>query len=222
MARMPRNVIGGEIYHVINRATNRRKIFSTAKEYREFITLLALAQKRFRVAVYAFAIMPNHIHFLLSPHGENDMSRFMHWLFTTHGNGYRAKTDTVGEGHVYQGRYKSFVVQNDEHYYTVLKYVEQNPLRAGLVARAEDWQWGSAWVRLCADREEKESLLTKSFLDLPSNYREWVNEMESKISLEQVRKSVNRNTPFGSDEWTKEMYAILGVEPPRPRGRPRK
>jgi putative transposase len=219
---MPRNALGGHIYHVLNRATNRRQIFSTTKDYQEFLTLLVLAQKRFSVEVYAFAVMPNHIHLILSPKGDDDMSRFMHWLFTTHANSYRTNTETIGDGHVYQSRYKSFVVQDDEYYYTVLKYVEQNALRAGLVARAEDWPWGSAWVRLRSTQEEKKGLLAPSYLLLPGNYESWVNDGQDGTTLNVIRKSVNNGIPYGSDKWTKEAFEIFGIEPLRPRGRPKK
>jgi putative transposase len=222
MVRMARNILGGQIYHVINRATSRRKIFSSPKDYQEFLLFLALAKKQFSVDVYAFAVMPNHIHLLLSPKGDNDMSRFMHWLFTTHANTHRTKTETVGEGHVYQGRYKSFVIQDDEHYYTVLKYVEQNPLRAGLVKRAEDWQWGSAWTRINTPKEKQATLLTPSFLDLPEPHQKWINDALDDATVDDMRKSVNRSLPYGSPEWKNDMFALLGIDPPRPRGRPNK
>jgi putative transposase len=148
------------------------------------------------------------------------MSRFMHWLCTTHANGHRTKTETIGEGHVYQGRYKSFVIQDDEHYYTVLKYVEQNPLRAGLVKRTENWEWGSARIRLSDEIEKKKNLLAPSFLELPEHYDEWINEGQDAPILEGLRKSVNKDLPYGSDEWVNKIFAASGIEPPRPRGRP--
>lgn len=219
MVRMIRNVMGGQIYHVMSRATNRKTIFTTPKEYQEFLLLLQLAQKQFPVAVYAFALMPNHVHLLLSPKGDMDLSRFMHWLLTTHASIFRTHTETIGEGHVYQGRYKSFLIQNDEHYFTVLKYVEQNALRAGLVSRAEDWEWGSAWFRVYAPKKD---IISKSFLDLPEYYRDWINDAQEEKTLEHLRASVNKSLPFGSGEWKEQVYSVLGISPPRPKGRPRK
>jgi putative transposase len=85
---------------------------------------------------------------VLWPHGDGDLGRWMQWLLTTHVHGYRAAHHS--SGHVWQGRFKAFAIEEDHHLLTVLRYVERNPLRAGLVERAEDWPWSSlrAWRQL--------------------------------------------------------------------------
>ena len=88
-------------------------------------------------------LMPNHYHLVLRPQVDGEMSRFMGWVGGTHTMRYHAHYQTSGYGHVYQQRNKSFPIQDDEHFLVVCRYVERNALRAELVARAEDWRWGS-------------------------------------------------------------------------------
>ena len=88
-----------------------------------------------------YCLMPNHFHLVLWPLGDNDLGRWMQWLLTAHVHGYRKRYR--GSGHVWQGRFKAFPIEQDEHLRILLRYVERNPLRAGLVARAEDWVWSS-------------------------------------------------------------------------------
>src|SRR5208282_2122162 len=91
----------------------------------------------------AYCLMPNHFRLLLWPRGDRGLSQFMQWLTLTHNQRWHAHQHTAGSGHLYQGRFKSFPVQSDDHFLTVCRYVERNALRAGLAERAEDWPWGT-------------------------------------------------------------------------------
>lgn len=91
--------------------------------------------------------MPNHWHLVLWPQADGQLSEFMHWLTMTHAQRLHAHRRDGAGGHVYQGRFKSFPVQEDEHFLVLMRYVERNALRAGKVARAEDWQWSCLWRR---------------------------------------------------------------------------
>src|SRR6266850_1096513 len=95
--------------------------------------------------VLAYCVMPNHWHLVLWPRADGDFSHYVGWLTLTHTQRWHAYQHTVGTGHLYQGRFKSFPVQTDEHVLTVCRYVERNPVRAGLVPQAEHWRWGSLW-----------------------------------------------------------------------------
>ena len=105
------------------------------------------AHDRFPMRILSWCVMPTHWHFVLWPRRDGELSAFMGWLSLTHAQRWKTAHDAVGRGHVYQGRFKNFVIERDEHLLAVLRYVEQNPLRANLVKRAEAWQWGSLWVR---------------------------------------------------------------------------
>jgi putative transposase len=95
----------------------------------------------------AYGVMPNHWHLVLWPRADGDVSRCVGWLTLMHTQRWHAHHHTTGTGHLYQGRFKSFPVQTDAHFLTVCRYVERNPVRAGLVPRAERWRWGSLWQR---------------------------------------------------------------------------
>src|SRR5262249_39193998 len=126
-------------------ANARLAIFTKEGDYEAFVRVLAEAIARHKMRLLAYCLMPNHFHLVLWPRRDGDLSRFMGWLTLTHTQRWHAHHQTAGTGHLYQGRFKSFPVQCDEHLSTVCRYVERNALRAGLVARAEAWRWGSLW-----------------------------------------------------------------------------
>ncbi len=140
--------------------------------------------------------MPNHWHFLLYPQKDGNLGIFMHRFTNAHTRQVRAQTKTNGTGPLYQGRYKSFIIEGDFHFLTVLKYIERNPVRAQLVQEVENWQWGSAWRRIHGSKEQKK-LISTTPVELPSNYVQWINTPESIEELENIRVSVNKGSPYG-------------------------
>ena len=115
MPRHARVAIGGVVYHVINRANGRVRIFDADKDYRHFESLLREGVELVGMRILAYCIMPNHWHLVLYPHEDGDLSEFMRWVTTTHVRQYRVATNSVGHGHLYQGAYKSFPVEEDKH-----------------------------------------------------------------------------------------------------------
>ena len=200
MPRKPRVDVGGYAQHVINRANERVKFFHTEKDYQEFDDLLVEACERSGVRLIAYALMPNHWHLVLYPQNDGDVGRMIHWLTTTHSARVRVRTETIGSGHVYQGRYKSFLVETDNYLLSVVKYVERNPVRAKLVHHAEDWRWGSAYRRIFGTQKSK-MLLSPSPTPLPLGYRKWVNNADSTSELEEIRVSLDKNLPYGGIDW---------------------
>ena len=222
MPRQARVAVADVIYHVINRANGRATIFHNDKDYQHFEALLQEARDLTDMRILSYCIMPNHWHLLLYPHTDTALSEFMSWLTSTHVRQYRTKTETIGYGHLYQDRYKSFPVETNAYCQTLIRYVEQNPLRAKLVTRAEDWRWSSLW------RREKGSVAQKRLLSplpttLPNNYLASVNENLSEEILNTVRYSVNKGKPYGREEWvdaTVEKFDLMYTL--RHPGRPRK
>ncbi|MFA6797332.1 MAG: transposase [Candidatus Paceibacterota bacterium] len=201
---MPRNNrvdIEGEIYHVINRSNARMQIFNTDEDYELFEAVLKEVKDRTNMKIYSYCIMPNHWHFIVSPKNDGDLSKFMAWLTMTHTQRWHAMHKSIGTGHLYQGRYKSFLVQSNEYFNQVCRYVERNPVRAKLIKKAEDWKWGSLWKREKGNIEQQK-LLNIWPVDIPKNYLDWVNESEPIEILESVRGSVNKGKPFGKMSWT--------------------
>ena len=143
----------------------------------------------------------------------------MRWLTVTHTQRWHASHRTSGTGPLYQGRFKSFPIEEDDHLLTVLRYVERNALRANLVARAEDWRWSSLPRRLRADPGEAPD---RGPVALPANWLSFVNRPETEAELQRLRRSVVRGAPFGDVEWQRRTADQLGLQSTlQPRGRPR-
>ena len=220
MPRSPRVAVGGLVYHALNRAVQGTVLFRRDSDYEAFEQVLEEACALLPMRVLAYCVMPNHWHFLLWPVADGDLSEFLRWLTQTHTQRYHIAHGSVGSGPIYQGRFKSFPVQSDEHLLTVARYVERNPLRAGLVERAEDWRWGSLWRRMRGDALEQ-FLLNSWPIRRPRNWVAWVNEPQSQAELAGVRQSIMRGRPFGQEPWVNDTAKRLGLESSlRPRGRP--
>lgn len=209
------------MYHIINRANGRQTIFHNKEEYLHFEDLLTKAQELNNMRILAYTLMPNHWHLVLHPRQDGDLSVFMQWLTLTHTQQYHSRTKTIGYGHLYQGRYKSFLVAKDNYLLQLIRYVERNPLRAKLVKRAEDWRWGSAYRKTHRTAQEQ-ALLSDPIIELPADYPAWLNTPEEMDTLSHIRQSVNKGTPYGASKWVKKMvekFDLLSTT--RSRGRPR-
>src|SRR5438876_11827240 len=147
MPRTARAVEAGTIYHVLNRGNGRMRLFHKPADYAAFERVLAEACKRFDVMLLAYCLMPNHWHLVLLPRSATALARFMGWLCVTHVRRHHQHYHSSGGGHLYQGRFKSFPAENDPYLLTLLRYVESNALRAGMVRVAQDWRWCSLWAR---------------------------------------------------------------------------
>jgi len=145
MPRPPRADEAGGLYHALNRGNLRADIFKKEDDYVAFEKILFEALQLYQVELFSYQLMSNHYHLVLRPLVNGEMSRFMGWVNGTHTMRYHAHYHTGGMGHVYQQRFKSFPIQDDEHFFVVCRYVERNALRAGLVSDAQDWKWGSLW-----------------------------------------------------------------------------
>ena len=222
MPRRLRECDGNIIYHVLNRAVGRGTLFNKKQDYEAFEQVLAETVERSSTRLLSYAVMPNHWHLLVWPREDGELSEVMRWLSVTHTQRWHAHYHTAGTGPLYQGRFKSFPVQSDEHFLTVARYVERNALRANLVKRAQDWQWSSLWRR-CQRDKSLTDFLAKWPIATPTDWLRRVNRPLTKGELEAVRRSVQRGAPFGGDRWSARIVRQLGLESSlRPRGRPRK
>jgi putative transposase len=222
MPRVARQCPGGVIYHVLNRSVARISLFRSDKDFLAFEKTLLEALDRLAVEVLAYSIMPNHWHLVLRPHRDGDLSKFMQWLTLAHAQRWRTSHGTVGFGPLYQGRFKSFPIQCDDHLLVVLRYVERNALRAKLVSRAELWRWSSLYRRLSGTAQERE-MLSKWPIDLPRNWIKLVNEPQTGAEEDAMRVSIYKSRPFGTPAWQRKVGKELGlVSCFRAVGRPKK
>jgi putative transposase len=212
------------VYHVLNRANGRLRLFKKDADFAAFEQVLTEARERVPVRILGYVLLSNHWHFVVWPRqGQDDqVSEFFRWLTVTHSQRWHAHHGTAGMGHVYQGRFKSFPIASDPHYLAVLRYVERNPLRAELVQKAETWRWGSLYRRTQGTPEER-ALLSTGPVPLGKLWTDHVNQPQTEAELEAIRRSVIRGQPFGRERWQTKISRQLGLEYTlRPRGRPRK
>jgi len=219
MGRPKRIALGGYVYHVLNRANGRLRIFRKQGDFQAFEQILGEGIERFEMRICGYCLMGNHWHLLLWPRRNSDLSVFMRWITLTHVQRFHSSHGTVGIGHLYQGRYKSFPVQDNSYYLTVMRYIESNPLRAGLVKNAADWPWSSFAAR--NDRESQFPLSDGPVI-LPSNWSELVHRTIDHRRLETIKNSINRCSPLGDKEWTRTTAVKMNLESTlRQKGRPR-
>jgi putative transposase len=212
MTRPRRSLSAGIVYHVLNRAAKKAPIFWTEQDYDAFLGVVAEAKRRIPVRIFAYIAMPNHWHFLIEGSADGAISRFMHWLTTTHATRWNIAHSKRGEGAVYQSRFKAIAVQDGLHLFRVWRYVERNALRSNLVTRAEEWRWSS----LAAPRDQN-TLLDPSPLLLPADWIDVVNEPQNESEIAAIRSHTNREIPYGDAEWEARFGRHAGA-----RGRPTK
>ncbi|MGI8978655.1 MAG: transposase [Pirellulaceae bacterium] len=207
MPRRPRFAQAGYVFHVLNRGAGRQTLFESNSDYDAFVALIEHAKRQVPMRVLAYCVMPTHWHLVLWPETDDALSEYMRWLTVTHTQRWHARRQTAGTGPVYQGRFKSFPVQEDEHLLSVCRYVERNALRANLCTRAEHWKWSSAWaggicpVGLCAWPVPKST-----------DWLAHVNEPQTDAELAAIRHSVIHGRPYGANDWVNQTARKLGLE----------
>lgn len=205
MPRFHRNPPAGYVYHVLNRANRRSTLFTHADDYDAFIQVVRESLLLHPVRILHYCVMPNHWHFVLWPTADDQLARFMHHLTTTHATRWNRFRELTGSGHVYQGPYKFFPIQEDDHYYHVGRYVVRNARRANLVARVEDWPWSSVLnlgaIPLC-----------EGPLPIGGDWLQWVNQPQSLAELAALRHAVLRGCPYGDETWRQDTARALGIE----------
>ncbi len=197
MPRSARGLVDGGLYHILNRGNGRQKVFHKDADYTAFLDLVAQMLERYDVDLYAYCVMPNHYHLVVKAIKSEDLSDGMRWFSTTHVRRYHKHYKT--SGHLWQGRYKSFAVEDDDHFLTLLRYVEGNPVRAGLVASSVDCVWSSHRERIKVNesseiveegilsREKGKVLLSPLPIALPSDWTAYVDTPLSDAELEKLR-----------------------------------
>jgi putative transposase len=221
MPRLRRTAPGGYVYHVLNRANARRRIFDTPWDYCAFEDILGEIQERIPMRILAWCVMPNHWHLLLWPREDDQLSDYLRLVTLTHTQRWHAFRGSAGTGHLYQGRFKSFIVQHDAHFLSVCRYVEANALRANLVRRAEDWRWSSL-SRTCRVKTNPPHIDAWP-LPRPAGWAQFVNQPVGSPDLETLRRCAQRGTPYGEKSWVEDVARQLGLESTlHRRGRPEK
>ena len=226
MPRPPRPIADGLIYHVINRGNNRQPVFLGEGDYAAFLTAIADLKERKPFDLYGYCLMANHIHLLLGPR-KGSISRIVQSLLVSHTHRYHRFHHTGGQ--VWQGRFKSPVIQDDEHLLTVLRYIEANPLRAKLVERAGEYRWSSfaCHGNGCADElldtVPAYELLAAQPAGRQRRWSAYVHRTPDEAELAAINRSSEMGLPYGERSWADRLCRRLNIDlTMRPRGRPRK
>jgi putative transposase len=212
------------VYHVLNRAAGRATLFRHDKDYIAFLRVMAEVLEQTPMRVCGFCLMPNHWHLVLWPQKDGDLARFMQRLTIRHARRWIEHRRRRGQGSVYQGRYKSFPMQDDDHFYTVMRYVERNPLRARRVSRSQAWRWSSLGQQHAEPNEQgvPRVPLCDWPLARPADWVTWVNRPQTLLEEESIRRSTTKGRPLGDALWIARTETMLQLPPLRPRGRPAK
>jgi putative transposase len=222
MPRIARYAPKGLIYHALNRAVARLPLFQKEADYEAFERVIEEAHQKFPIEIFSYCVMPNHWHFVLRPTKDGQLTAFLRAVAHTHTMRWHAHHHTSGTGHLYQGRFKAFPIEDDEHFYTVVRYVERNALHADLVAQAQAWRWSSLWRHESGDALSR-ALLARWPLARPRSWLQHVNRPQTDAELDAVRRAIRRNSPFGDPGWQRTIANRLGLQATlRPRGRPRR
>jgi putative transposase len=215
MARPLRLDFAGALHHVTSRGNERRPIFRSNQDREAFLQFLAEAVKRFKWSVTAWVLMTNHFHLVIQT-PEANLSRGMHWLNGTYADWFNRRHERCG--HLFQGRFKSFLIETGTYAAEVLRYVVLNPVRANIVARPEEYRWSSyratagleaapAWLDLAAvyvhfDRDQTTA---------EAMYSEYI--LSKVDSRERLWDQAINGIYLGGEEWAKQMRAIVESEP---------
>ena len=220
MPRSPRQCPPGLVYHVWNRAAGRLRLFKKDQDFLAFERILLQAYQRHPLKLLDWCLMPNHWHFVVWPDHAGQVTAFFRWLTHTHAMRAITHRRVMGTGPLYQGRFKSLPVETDEHLLTLLRYVQANPVRGGLVRRASLWRWSGEGVRRQNVKELK-SILTDWPVERPRNWARLVDLPLPPSESDRLRECIRRSRPYGDAAWTARIAERLDLAwTLRPRGRP--
>ena len=220
MARIARIVGAGFPHHIVERGNNRERIFIDSTDYEKYLFFLSKYSEEKEAAVLAYCLMPNHIHLLVTPLKEGTLSKMMQGITLCYSKYFNRENGRTGR--LWECRYHSAVIDGENYLWTVSKYIENNPVRAGLVKRPEDYPYSSARAHILGKKDPllKEPLFDRSELN---EYRNFVRSEQDKKIIEEIRKQTRLGKPLGGKEFLKTLSAGLGRSLFfRPKGRPRR
>jgi len=230
MARPLRITIPNLPFHILDRGNNRQVVFREEQDFIYFLKLLKKYKKELKFQLYHFCLMPNHIHFMVEPTLEGSLPKIMMRLTLAYSSFFNKKYR--GVGHVWQGRYKSSLIDKEDYFIQCGVYIELNPVRAGLVSRPEDWRWASySFYAFGEINPLMEGLIDVDpyYLKLGTtpqerqkNYREnLAMTVKEEAFLKNIRKKLDEGI-FGKPSFIQEMKEKFKIKSLRPRGRPRR
>jgi putative transposase len=205
LPRLARIVVPGAPHHVTQRGNRRERVFFSPDDYRLYKTMLAEAASAAGTEVWAYCLMPNHVHLILVPSQVDGLRATLaeaHRRYTTFINKRQSWT-----GHLWQGRFGS-VAMDDDHLASAVRYVSLNPVRAGLVARAQDWPWSSARAHLAGEGDGL--VMASRVLDRWPDFASMIETEPTGVQMNALRKAETSGRPLGSKAWAETLGVTIG------------
>jgi putative transposase len=219
MPRKARNTPAGYIYHVLNRSNAGMRLFRRDDDYALFEQIVGEVLQRAPTRLLGWCIMPDHWHLIVWPKREGELSDFVRRITQTHVQRWHASRNSTGSGHVYAGRFRALPVEPGEPLLDILRFVQRNPVRNGLVDRAEDWRWSSLWIERNGSAELR-GMLTALPVERPAQWLRRVNATPDPHEVRTISESIRRSRPYGTPLWVVRTVQKLGMEwTVRPLGR---
>ncbi|MGI9330888.1 MAG: REP-associated tyrosine transposase [Gammaproteobacteria bacterium] len=218
MARMARAVIPDFPHHVTQRGNRRQRTFFCEDDYRLYIDLLADALEKADAEILAYCLMPNHVHLVVTPRNENSLAK----LFQ---EAHRRYTCTINlrqnwRGHLWQERFHSFVM-DEQHLLAAVRYIELNPVRAGLCVQPSDWPWSSVHAHLT--RKDDKLVSVEPMLNRVSDWPAYLSVSNDEDTINTIRQHTRSGRPAGGPQFIEQVSRICGRDlAPRRPGRPAK
>ena len=220
MPRIARVCVAGYPHHITQRGNNKERAFFDDEDRRFYLNLLQRYKDKFEMKILAYCLMGNHVHVLAVPEKETSLARGIggtNLLYTQYINRKYNRS-----GRLWQNRFFSSVVEKEPYLWAVMKYIEQNPVRAKVVKRAEDYEWSSARAHILGIKDDLLSDESRFNEEEVKSYREFLRGDDKEINGA-IRRATSTGRPLGSERFIKKLERILGRDIfPKKGGRPKK
>jgi len=227
MARLPRYFVEGQPQHIIQRGNNRELIFLHNADYQFYLDCLHYAIEKNKLLVHSYVLMSNHVHLLASPENKTSISKTLQSVgrrYVQYFNHTYKRTGTLWEG-----RYKATVIDSEQYLLTCMRYIELNPVRAGMVEQPNEYTW-SSYANNAEGKNNKLIISHEVYRGIGINeterqaaYRQLCKSAICKPDLDALRAATNKGWALGSDGFRKEIEQLSGRRTEaKPRGRPKK
>lgn len=227
MARLPRLYLPDQPLHVIQRGNNREPIFAEDADYHFYLHCLLEAAEKHSLAVHAYVLMTNHVHLLVTPETESSLSKTLQSIGRRYVQYFNFSYERTGT--LWEGRYKSTLIDSERYLLTCMRYIEMNPVRANLVAHPADYPWSSYCANAqghkdgLIDSHELYQRLGRTNVERLSVYRDLFRAQLSEADVDAIREATNKGWVLGDGHFSAKVAALTDRRTmPLPRGRPKR
>ena len=218
MPRIARVVAKGYPHHVTQRGNYRQPVFEEDNDYVQYLEWLKDYGKKYSLKIWAYCLMSNHVHFVCVPNNEDSLAHTFNALHMRYSQYFNQKKNL--KGHLWQGRFYSCIL-DERHTYAAVRYIENNPVRAGIVRKPQKYKWSSASSHI---NKEKNPVLSQGcYLEKEiEDWQEYLREKEDEQIIRDIRKCSMTGRPCGDDRFMKKLERLFGRRlRALPWGRPR-